>query len=91
MATLSIDRIEDALADRGIDTQFTGTDDYTSFIMTHGSREIEILDAVSGDSFRPDQVTEAILYGTTTENVTETFERVDSVDEFLDAVAKLFA
>jgi CxxC motif-containing protein (DUF1111 family) len=90
MATLSINRIEDELAERGIETNFTGTDDYTSFIIGVGSaREIELLDAVSGDSFRAENLTEAILYGAETENVTDTFEGVESVEEFLTAVAEL--
>lgn len=91
MATLSIDRIEDALADRGIDTQYAGTDDYTSFTMTHGSKEIEILDAVSGDSFRTEHLTEAILYGASTKDVTDHFAEVDSIGEFLDAVTNVLA
>jgi hypothetical protein len=90
MATLNISRIEDELAERGIETQYTGTDDYTSFIIGVGSaREIELLDAVSGDSFRTGHLTEAILYGSTTEDVTDTFEVVESVEEFLTAVEEL--
>lgn len=92
MATISINRIEDELAERGIETQYTGTDDYTSFIIGVGSaREIELLDAVSGESFRTEHLTEAILYGTTTEDVTDDFAEVDTVGEFLDAVTNVLA
>lgn len=87
MATLSIDRIEDALAERGIEAQYTGTDDYTSYNLTFGSRELEILDGVSGEFFRTDHITEVNIYPSTYPvSVTERFEDVETIEEFLEAV-----
>lgn len=92
MATLNIDRIESALADQGIETLYTGTDDYTSFLIRNGSTELEILDAVSGGSFRSEDLTEAIRYrGDGFNNETARFEDVETVEEFLKAVADVFA
>lgn len=93
MATLSIDTIESALADRGLVTDFTGMDEGTSFTITGGSKVIEILDGVSGDTFRSEDVIEAIVYGDgkSIEDATPAFESVETVEEFLKAVAEIFA
>lgn len=91
MATLEIDTIEAALADRGMDTQYTGMEHGTSYTITGGSKVIEIIDGVSGDYFRTDHVVEAILYGDgmDVEDATRSFEDVETVEEFLKAVAEL--
>jgi hypothetical protein len=91
MATLSIDAIESALADKGLDTQYTGMEHGTSYTITGSSKVIEILDGVSGDYFRSDHVLEAIVYGDgmSVEDATRSFEDVESVEEFLKAVAEL--
>lgn len=93
MATLNIDTIESALADRGFDTQYTGMEHGTSYTITGSSKVIEILDGVSGDSFRTDHVLEAIVYGDGKEvtDATRQFEDVESVEEFLKAVAEIMA
>jgi hypothetical protein len=93
MSTLAlpISRIEDALDARGLETRFSGSDDYTSFTIASGSKELEILDAASGSYYRPEHLTEAILYGATTENVTQKFEDIESVEEFLAAVAEVLS
>ena len=93
MAELSIDTIESELADRGLDTQYTGMEHGTSFTITGSSKVIEILDGVSGDSFRSDHVIEAIVYGDgmSVEDATPAFESVETVEEFLRAVAEIFA
>jgi hypothetical protein len=88
---LPINRIEDTLEARGLETRFSGTDDYTSYTIVSGSKELEILDAVSGSLYKPEHLTEAIVYGATTENVTQRFEDVESVEEFLAAVAEVLA
>jgi hypothetical protein len=88
---LPINRIEDTLEARGLETRYSGSDDYTSYIIVSGSKELEILDAVSGSLYKPEHLTEAILYGSTTENVTQRFEDVESVEEFLAAVAEVLA
>lgn len=91
MAALEIDTIESALADRGMDTQYTGMEHGTSYTITGGSKVIEIIDGVSGDYFRTDHVVEAILYGDgmDVEDATRSFEDVETVEEFLKAVADL--
>lgn len=89
--SIAIAPIEDALAEQGIETVYTGTGDYTSFLIRNGSREIEILDAVSGDSFNSENLTEAILYGSKTVDATGVFENVETVEEFLKAVAELLS
>lgn len=93
MATLSIDTIEAALADRGLDTQYTGMDDLTSYTITGSSKVIEIIDGVSGDTFRSENVVEAIVYGdgNSLTDATPAFESVETVEEFLKAVADIFA
>ena len=91
MATLSIDAIESALADKGMDTNYTGMEHSTSFTITASSKVIEIIDGVSGDYFRSDHVIEAILYGdgNHVEDATRSFEDVETVEEFLAAVDTL--
>lgn len=93
MAELSIDVIESALADRGFDTQYTGMEDGTSYTITGGSKALEIIDGVSGDYFRSEHVVEAIVYGDGKDmsDATRTFEDVETVEEFLKAVAEIFA
>jgi hypothetical protein len=94
MAQLSIDTIESALADRGLDTQYTGMEHGTSYTITGGSKVIEIIDGVSGDYFRSDDVLEAIVYGDSQRDLTDatrTFDSVETVEEFLKAVAEIFA
>lgn len=93
LATLALPmvRIEEALDDRGLEYHLSGTDEYTSFLITSGSKELEILDAFSGAYFKPEHLTEAVLYGATTENVTQRFEDVESVEEFLSAVAEVLS
>lgn len=81
---LEIAPIEDRLAELGIETRYTGTDDLTSFVMVMGSRELEILDGVSGDYFRPDDTTEAILYRVGgMDTVTDDFVAVTDADDFI--------
>ena len=91
--SVSIDRIEDALADKGMETEYHGGEDFTSFTIVNGSQTIELLDAVSGDSFRSEDLTEAIFYtGRATfgpdavRNATPSFESVETLEEFLTAV-----
>lgn len=93
MANLSIDTIESALADRGLDTQYTGMDDTTSYTITGGSKVLEIISGVSGDYFRNEDVVEAIVYGDGKDmsDATRTFEDVETVEEFLKAVAEIFS
>lgn len=93
MAELNIDTIESALADRGLDTEYTGMEHGTSYTITGSSKVIEIIDGVSGDFFRTDHVLEAIVYGDgkEVEDATRTFDSVESVEEFLKAVADIMA
>jgi hypothetical protein len=91
MAVLSIDVIEAKLADAGYDTIYTGEEHYTSFLIRGGSKELEILDAVSGDSFCSENLTEAVIYSERPADATRDFESVETVEEFLEAVARQFA
>lgn len=93
MAELNIDTIESALADRGLDTQYTGMEHGTSYTITGSSKVIEIIDGVSGDFFRPDHVLEAIVYGDgiSVTGATDTFADVETVEDFLKAVAEIMA
>lgn len=89
---LEIGPIEDRLAELGIETRYTGDDDYTSYIMALGSRELEILDAVSGDYFRPADTTEAVLYLVGDhKNVTDEFSAVGSASEFVELAERLLS
>ena len=92
MATLAlnIDRIEDALAERGYVTEYTADDDYTSYRITGGSRELEILDAVSGAYFKPDHLSEAILYASIPVDATDAIGAIESEDDFLEVVGRIF-
>lgn len=91
MTVLSIDTLESELADAGYDTTYTGTDDYTSFLIRGAYRELELLDAVSGATFDSEDLTEAVLYGSETVNATVLFESVESVEEFMQAVQNLMS
>lgn len=87
---ISIDTIESALADRGLDTKYTGMDELSSYLITGSHKSIEIIDGVSGDTFRSENVVEAIVYGDDgqgMEDATAAFEDVETVEEFLAAVA----
>lgn len=91
MATLSIDTIESALADRGLETQYYSSDEIGTYTITGSSKVIEIIEGVSLDYFRSENVVEAIVYGDGHEmtDATAAFEDVETVEEFLKAVADL--
>lgn len=88
---VSIDTIENTLANKGIEAVYSGMEHGTSYQMTYGSKMIELIDAVSGNSFREEHLTEAILYGAdnSVTNVTSAFEGVETVEEFLQSVTGL--
>jgi len=89
---LEIDTIESALAERGLETQYTGMEHETSYTITGSSKVIEIISGVSGDYFRPEHVVEAIVYGDDKgvyTDATRTFEDVTSVEDFLKAVTEI--
>lgn len=87
---LKIGPIEDKLAELGIEARYSGVDDYTSYILALGSSELEILDGVSGEYFRPADVTEAIIYRVGgTEDVTDDFAEVTDPDEFVQIAERL--
>jgi predicted ATP-grasp superfamily ATP-dependent carboligase len=92
MATLPIGTIEDALAERGLETSYHSTDELGSYTITGSSKVIEIIEGVSLDSFTSENVVEAVVYGDTlrdTADVTAAFEGVETVEEFLKAVAEI--
>jgi hypothetical protein len=92
MATLEIDVIENRLADLGMTVHYTGNDDNTIYTIYNGSRSIEVIDAVSGDSFKSEDVLEAVLFIDVhhSKDLTEDFAEVETVEDFLNAVTEAF-
>jgi hypothetical protein len=85
--SVAIAEIEDRLAEQGIETYYDADDDFTAFVITSGDKEVTIFDAVSGDSFKAENLTKADYYfGLMGHDVTRKFEDVETVDEFLNAV-----
>lgn len=85
---VSIDEVEDRLAELGYETEFSSDDDGTEFTISVGDKSINIYDAVSGDYFRPENVTKAdYWFGMMGKDVTEKFAEVESIDDFLYEVA----
>lgn len=81
---LPIDVIEDRLAELGYETEFYGDDDETQFFIRIGDKEITIYDGVSGDFFRPENVTSATyFFGDLGKDQTEQFAEADTVDMFI--------
>ena len=86
-AAVSIDAIEERLTMMGMETEYVGEDDGTEFIIRIGDKELTICDAVSGDSFKPENLTRAsYFFGIIGHDVTRKFEDVETVDEFIYAV-----
>jgi hypothetical protein len=84
---LSIDTIEEKLSALGYETEYYGDDEGTTFTITVGDKEITLFDAVSGDSFRPENLSSALYYfGIMGKDVTRAFEDADTIDGFLYAV-----
>lgn len=90
--SINIDTIEAKLAEAGIVTDWSGDDDGTVFTMTNGGQEVELRDAVSGDSFRSEDLTGAFIFtdGPRVRDVTPAFEDVETLDEFIMAVNDTF-
>jgi len=81
---LPISEIEDQLAELGYETEYYGDDDATQYTITVGDKVITIYDAVSGDWFRPEQVTYAVYeFGDLGKDQTDQFAEVESVAEFI--------
>lgn len=93
--TISIYTIEDKLAELDIETEYFGDDDRTIFTVTRGSKSVEFLNGVTGahGDFRADDLTAAtvLLNGDGYEDATADFEGVESIEEFLAAVADCLA
>jgi len=89
---VSIDSIEEAMAELGYETEYAGDDDSTEFYIRIGDKEITIFDAVSGDSFKPENVTTATYYfGLMGKDMTEKFADVESIHDFIYAVQDAMA
>lgn len=89
---IEIDTIEAALTARGMETAYTGMEHGTSYTITGETKVIEILDGVSGDYFRPEHVLEVIVYGhAEVYGATREFEDVETVEEFMAAVAGIMS
>jgi hypothetical protein len=86
-AAVSISEIEEKLSELGFETEYIGEDDGTAFVISVGDKEITISDAVSGDYFKPENLTAASYYfGDIGKDVTRKFEDVETVEEFVYAV-----
>lgn len=84
---VSIDTIEENMDALGYETEFYGDDDTTAFYIRIGDKEITIVDAVSGDYFRPENVTAASYYfGIMGKDLTERFADVESIHDFVAVV-----
>lgn len=91
MATLNIGTIEDALTERGLETSYYSSDELGSYTITGSSKVIEIIEGVSLDSFTSENVVEVVVYGDGKEvtDATREFEDVETVEDFLKAVADI--
>lgn len=84
MTELPISEIEDRLAELGYETEYYGDDDRTEFTISIGDKQIAIYDGVSGDYFRPEDVTSAVYYfGDLGKDQTEQFAEADTLDMFI--------
>jgi len=84
---VSIDAIEEALVEAGMYPEYVGEDDGTTFTITYGDKEIQIFNAVSGDSFVAENLSSASYYfGIIGKDVTRAFEDVETLEEFMAAV-----
>lgn len=87
-----IDTIEEEMDALGYETEFYGDDDTTQFYIRIGDKEITIVDAVSGDWFRPENVTAASYYfGIMGKDLTEKFADVESIHDFVAVVRDAMA
>lgn len=84
---VSIDAIEEALMEMGMYPEYVGEDDGTTYTITQGDKEIQIFNAVSGDSFVAENLSSASYYfGIIGKDVTRAFEDVETLEEFMTAV-----
>jgi len=84
---VSIDAIEEALVEMGMYPEYVGEDDGTTYTITQGDKEIQIFNAVSGDSFVAENLSSASYYfGIIGKDVTRSFEDVETLEEFIYAV-----
>lgn len=89
---VSIDAIEEALVEMGMYPEYVGEDDGTTFTITQGDKEIQIFNAVSGDSFNAENLSSASYYfGIIGKDVTRSFEDVETLEEFIYAVKDCMA
>lgn len=90
---IRLDQIEDALAERNVSAVFTDLgEDTNSLHMELGGTAVEILDAVAGPMFIPEDMAEAIFYrGQDFREVTEDFDAVQTAEGFADVVYRLLS
>ena len=89
---VSIDAIEEALVELGMYPEYVGEDDGTTVTITYGDKEIQVFNAVSGDSFVAESLSSASYYfGIIGKDVTRSFEDVETLDEFIYAVKDCMA
>lgn len=89
---IEIDTIEAALTEQGMETAYTGMEHATSYTITGETKVIEIISGVSGDYFRPEHVVEVIVYAhSSVYGATREFEDVETVEDFMKAVADIMS
>jgi hypothetical protein len=82
-----IDTIEEEMDALGYETEYYGDDDTTEFYIRIGDKEITITDGVSGDYFRPENVSRAAYYfGIMGKDLTDKFADVESIHDFVAVV-----
>ena len=72
--------------------EYYGGEEHTTFTMENGGQTIELYDAVSGDWFRSEHLTTAVCIPPLgrADDVTASFENVETLDEFITAVNDTF-
>jgi hypothetical protein len=89
---ISIDTIEAKMDELGYETEFFGDDDATMFFIRIGDKEITIYNGVSGDYFRPEDVTVAeYFFGIMGKDLTERFAECESIHDFVYIVQDAMA
>jgi hypothetical protein len=89
---VSIDTIEAKMDELGYETEYVGDDNGTEFYIRIGDKEITIYNGVSGDYFRPEDVTGADYYfGMMGKDLTERFAECESIHDFVYIVQDAMA
>lgn len=94
MYTIELSALDSELAANGYDTRTSTLSDLTSYVVGHGSTEVELLGAVTtdGNLYVPFNLVEAILYRSEAyADVTSAFEDAESIADLLESVRALLS